>query len=237
MSNGIFLAEFKVCWENIQSVEYSEGDEDDTEEASVNYVGESRAYADTDGGKEVATRTRKKKPNAKTQFNGRAKTRRYTCEECPYDTTNLLRFETHRTFHEEGSGAVPCEDCGWYLMPKSMGRHRAHAHPTGRPKVVDKIRGAGVSQVRLCYLQCPECQALIARLEDYREHERLHESGAGETCAECGWLCKRMSSHHARWHPNETSFVRHKYPRYIKRMPSRLHHPNQTPPIQKKYAK
>ncbi|ODM92245.1 Zinc finger and BTB domain-containing protein 16-A [Orchesella cincta] len=93
----------------------------------------------------------------------------YSCEQCPYGSTNIHRYRLHLKNHEPGSKAVVCPKCGWYVM--RIGAHNGKAHS----RTSDKVGGKKVR--RFTYYKCAECQALLGRLDDYKEHEILHENG------------------------------------------------------------
>ncbi|CAL8136263.1 unnamed protein product [Orchesella dallaii] len=53
----------------------------------------------------------------------------FKCRLCPFETLHLERIETHVQIHEEGSGAIACGKCGWFLLPQWMEAHSNVNHP------------------------------------------------------------------------------------------------------------
>ncbi|ODM91173.1 putative zinc finger protein [Orchesella cincta] len=62
----------------------------------------------------------------------------YQCKQCPFESNSSVRFDKHVKLHENGSGAVPCEDCGFYLDPTKVGLHRAKRHNYRRDRSAKK---------------------------------------------------------------------------------------------------
>ncbi|ODM88452.1 putative zinc finger protein [Orchesella cincta] len=52
----------------------------------------------------------------------------YKCEQCPFGSTSKQRLDAHLVVHVKGSGAIPCPDCEWYILPHRMARHQSKAH-------------------------------------------------------------------------------------------------------------
>ncbi|CAL8084118.1 unnamed protein product [Orchesella dallaii] len=142
-------------------------------------------------------------------------TKYYGCRECPAEDSYLKLLEAHMKLHEEGSGAIPCPECGWLVMPDKLSFHKGKHHrpadlPTKPPN-------------NLFYFKCPDCKALLCSVGRYRDHEQMHENGKGKNCAICGWLVKEVGRHSARWHPTDPKSAKGKimYPRKIKLMKKR----------------
>ncbi|CAL8068815.1 unnamed protein product [Orchesella dallaii] len=185
--------------------------EDDATSSSSNQTNVIRMLDDSD-------------PRCSKFYRGRL--RRYACRICIAEENSLKMLLVHLQLHEEGSGAIPCPECGWFVMPNKLQHHHGHHHKHLRrkpPKTTPK----------LWYYQCPECNALLTQIERYREHEAMHEQGEGVICPEegCGWLVKVLGMHRERWHLKDGEATRYKvkHSRKIKIMKKRIHKPLTTP--------
>ncbi|CAL8114420.1 unnamed protein product [Orchesella dallaii] len=65
-------------------------------------------------------------PNITQFFRG---TQRYfQCRLCPAEACKFIRMREHLKLHEEGTPAIPCDECGWYLPPGSVYAHKGKRH-------------------------------------------------------------------------------------------------------------
>ncbi|CAL8068819.1 unnamed protein product [Orchesella dallaii] len=151
----------------------------------------------------------------------RGNIRRYGCRQCPAEENAMKYLLIHMQLHEEGSGAIPCPECGWFVMPNKLQRHNGIHHEHLRKRSFAQSQ----KPPNRFYYQCPECNALVCQLSRYREHEEMHENGLGRICEEegCGWLVKEIGRHRKRWHPEDEKSARQKvkHPRRIKVMEKR----------------
>ncbi|CAL8114424.1 unnamed protein product [Orchesella dallaii] len=123
------------------------------------------------------------------------KLRGSTCPHCTYPVHKKKDLKTHLKVHQKGADSLPCPECGWYVFEEKLAHHLGLVHkirePVGRKNPRKKY-----------YYKCSDCGALLCTMRSYRDHLLLHNGDGhqGEVCPECGWLCRRLFSHNARWH-------------------------------------
>ncbi|CAL8136261.1 unnamed protein product [Orchesella dallaii] len=116
----------------------------------------------------------------------------FKCRLCPFETLHLERIETHVQIHEEGSGAIACGKCGWFLLPQWMEAHSNVNHPPPpepRPSTMDIAVEKKIPTIYKC-IQCPYQSKVKGGFEN---HIKLHEEGtATVVCEVCG-ICVRQN--------------------------------------------
>ncbi|CAL8068891.1 unnamed protein product [Orchesella dallaii] len=112
----------------------------------------------------------------------------FKCRHCPASFKNGGTIQNHGKLHLPCAKVKICtvKGCGWYVYPSQMSSHLKRQHPN-------------------LSLRCDKCHAICVSVGGWNEHEKLHESGKGVVCDQCGWLVRRMElgSHERRWHPEE----------------------------------
>ncbi|CAL8114430.1 unnamed protein product [Orchesella dallaii] len=56
----------------------------------------------------------------------------YQCGQCPFETNSNVRYATHLELHGEGSTAVVCRECGYFVEPSQLHRHKVLRHSANR---------------------------------------------------------------------------------------------------------
>ncbi|CAL8148666.1 unnamed protein product [Orchesella dallaii] len=117
------------------------------------------------------------------------KSAKFKCNHCYYRTVHAANIKAHIELHEEGSTAIPCEKCGWFVLPEYMQLHNEHNHTKGN--------GDGRGQLPL--LQCPQCPFESKVKKRFEEHQALHKEGSGGSqCPECDCFTRQLLFIHQR---------------------------------------
>ncbi|CAL8114492.1 unnamed protein product [Orchesella dallaii] len=133
-----------------------------------------------------------------------ANTRFIYCTKCPYKTQRWARFAAHSKAHEEGSGGLPCDVCGIYVLPNKMGHHKGRLHSDYK-----KFRNTSMfflndtQSNRRWWYKCDKCPFSGSQVEFLRKHEKAHEPGANAViCGDCGWyvLPEKLALHQGQKH-------------------------------------
>ncbi|ODM88453.1 putative zinc finger protein, partial [Orchesella cincta] len=133
----------------------------------------------------------------------------YKCEQCPFGSTSKQRWVAHLVVHAKGSGAVPCPNCEWHILPHRMARHQSKSHPTLYQRVLKKrmtvahklqpiqppplvtapVLKTGVKKKHY-YYKCDRCPFNSSCVTRFRSHEKTHELGSpAKPCSDCGvWI-------------------------------------------------
>ncbi|CAL8135663.1 unnamed protein product [Orchesella dallaii] len=136
----------------------------------------------------------------KTLTSGTRKKTSYRCRKCGYNCIDNQQFILrHVELHKpDGPKSTSCSHCGWLVPANKLNHHIAARHPGQGNTIQPRIRKQPKPS-----LKCKECGYLHCSRGDLLRHSKLHESGQGKICEECGWLCRSVASHRANWHPKE----------------------------------
>ncbi|CAL8114432.1 unnamed protein product [Orchesella dallaii] len=61
----------------------------------------------------------------------------YQCDQCPFESNSNAAYATHLKLHEEGSTAVACRECGYFINPIKLDYHMKIWH-----SAIRKVRGS-----------------------------------------------------------------------------------------------
>ncbi|CAL8143453.1 unnamed protein product [Orchesella dallaii] len=156
-------------------------------------------------------KTKKRRKNMSSlipQYRRAAPVKNFSCEKCPYTARDLGYLKNHRKLHQPGSKGVTCSICKIVMQPFKVVQHNDIYHPSVTFEEQDgpdeEVVGRRSRFNR--YYKCPDCGALCSALLRLRvDHQKLHESGEGVRCDECGWLTSNLKKHMMNWHPPEGS--------------------------------
>ncbi|CAL8136972.1 unnamed protein product [Orchesella dallaii] len=135
--------------------------------------------------------------------------RYFQCTLCPATNSHLKRMQLHLTGHAKGNNAIPCEVCSWIVEPEKMQFHIAKMHrrqpknPKGNVKKEMKQKQKQ-NRLRRYRYKCDDCTGDYRSVTELQEHKKLHSSGKGVTCSECGWLVENLGQHKGRKHPQSS---------------------------------
>ncbi|ODM91349.1 putative zinc finger protein [Orchesella cincta] len=153
--------------------------------------------------KEVKTSNGERVPVPENAFesirrpNGKRKLR---CTLCPAAYTHLFRIRNHLEVHSSGNG-IACEVCGWVMKPEKMSWHVGKVHGSKSKEVKKNPYKYPKKNYRF---DCNDCPAYYTRLADLQNHKKLHNTGKGIVCMECGWLVQKLAQHKGKHHPKNS---------------------------------
>ncbi|CAL8148710.1 unnamed protein product [Orchesella dallaii] len=114
---------------------------------------------------------------------------KFTCNHCHYRTVHAANIKTHIELHEEGSTAIPCDKCGWFVLPEHMQLHNEHNH-SKRNADLDRKASPTLHKCSLCPFESKWKQI-------YEDHQILHKEGSrASQCPECGCYTRQPLFNH-----------------------------------------
>ncbi|CAL8135669.1 unnamed protein product [Orchesella dallaii] len=109
------------------------------------------------------------------------------CKECGYQCISKPYILRHLELHKpDGPKSISCSHCGWLVVAAKINQHIAARHPGQGIGVPNRRMRRKVPTKPVPYHKCGECGYLVRRPVELAKHLKLHESGEGQICEECG---------------------------------------------------